>query len=75
MATEYTKFGTEQMITVLVEDNQKESICLEVIQNRAELGTSVIDQFGDEKYATVTLDKDQLWEHIHNCIDALEGLA
>lgn len=74
MTTTNTKLGTEQELTVLDENNQKESINIETVGGQVHLGTYVTDQYGDESWATVTLDREALWEHIHNCINALEGL-
>lgn len=74
MTTKQIKHGTEQEIDVLDQDNQKESITIETIDNQVSIGMSSTDKFGDEHWACATLDRAQLWEHIHNCLDALEGL-
>jgi hypothetical protein len=74
MTTVNTKLGTEQTIDILAEDSTAESINIETVQGLVQMGVSATDQFGDEHWACVTLDRDQLWEHIHNCLDALEGL-
>jgi hypothetical protein len=74
MATRYYGKNTEQTITVLAEDNTAESITMENVQGLTEMGVSATDKHGDEHWACVTLDRDQLWEHIHNCLNALEGL-
>jgi len=77
MATEYTRLGTEQNLTIDVNrsSNQQEKISIEVLGNDyVELGVETVDQYGDESFAYVGMNREQLWEHIHNCLNALEGL-
>jgi hypothetical protein len=72
MATEYTKLGTEQVTTG--PDGQKQEISIEVADGRAELVTLVHYPDGEDRLTTVKLTRTELWEHVHNCVDALTRL-
>jgi hypothetical protein len=55
-------------------DNQKEEISLEVANGTVEMMIETIDKFGDESFTVAHMNREQLWEHVHNCLNALEGL-
>lgn len=55
-------------------DNVTETISLEPLSGKVELMIDTVNTVGDEHYAIITLTRDQLWEHIHNCLGVLEGL-
>lgn len=55
-------------------DNQKEEISLEVTKDAVEMMIEIVDKFGEEDYLTAHMNRDQLWEHIHNCLNALGGM-
>lgn len=57
-----------------VTENQEEKISLEVAKGRVELMVETTDKFGDTNFAYTSLTRDQLWEHVHNCLNAMEGL-
>jgi hypothetical protein len=55
-------------------DNQHEQISIEVVNGGAELLIETVDKFGDDSFTYAHMNRDQLWEHIHNCLNALNGM-
>lgn len=55
-------------------DNQSEQISLEVANDSVELMIETIDKHGDESFTCAHMNRAQLWEHVHNCLNALNGM-
>lgn len=75
MTTRYEGSSTYQ--TVLQDDvtTEKEEISIEIVNGKAELMVNVTDKHNDQHFAYVHMDHDQLWEHIHNCLNALNSMG
>lgn len=54
--------------------SQEEKISLEVANGRVELMIETTDKFNETNFAYTSLTRDQLWEHVHNCLWAMEGM-
>ena len=75
MTTKHEGFNTYQDLELPEDaDNHEEKISIEVANNKAELMIETVDKHSDQNFAYATLNRDQLWEHIHNCVNALEGM-
>jgi hypothetical protein len=55
-------------------ENQKEEISLEVSESIVDMMIETVDKHGDEHFLTAHMNREQLWEHIHNCLNALGGM-
>lgn len=64
MSTEKTEKGTFQKTEGA--DGAAQEIYIDVLKDKAELGVND---------AKVSLSYQELWEHVHNCLDALERLG
>jgi hypothetical protein len=58
-----------------MEGGRKAKVSTEITEGAFELLVDLTDEFGDTQYAAATMNYDQLWEHVHNCLDALERMG
>jgi hypothetical protein len=55
-------------------ENRSEQISLEVAKDSVEMMIETVDKFGDSSFTCAHMNRDQLWEHVHNCLNALNGM-
>lgn len=54
-----------------IEGEETSEITLELSQGKTDLLVSTRSDSDDEKFAFASLTRDELWEHVHNCLDML----
>ena len=75
MTTRYEGSSTYQTVLEDKVTTEKEEISIEIVNGKAELMVSAVDKHNDEHFAYAHLSYDQLWEHIHNCLNALNSMG